>query len=88
MSYECDQKYESGSQCSFSCPEPLRLNGTDQTTCNDGAWSEIAPFCCMGKFFIFIILWKYLDLVNTFIEEQICTNLMLQARTVTEDDKK
>ena len=49
MSYSCDQNYESGSQCSFSCPEPLRLNGTHQTTCDDGTWSEPAPFCCMGK---------------------------------------
>ena len=51
MSYSCSgtQSHESGSQCSFSCPEPFRLNGTDQTTCDDGTWSDPAPFCCMGK---------------------------------------
>ena len=66
MSYECDQKYESGSQCSFSCPEPLRLNGTGQTTCNDGTWSEIAPECCMGTFLLFPRIFQFKSLLNTF----------------------
>ena len=49
MTIDCDDNdYESGSSCSFSCPAPYRVNGTDSITCNAGKWDAIAPSCCMG----------------------------------------
>ena len=49
MSFECENGHESGSSCLFTCPEPYRVNGTDQVTCSDGQWDLSPPSCCMGE---------------------------------------
>jgi len=47
IEYECDAERKDGSTCNFSCPDPLRLNGTDVSTCSSGKWSKEPPSCCM-----------------------------------------
>jgi len=47
LEWECDADRKDGSKCNFSCPEPLRLNGTDESTCHSGEWSIAPPSCCI-----------------------------------------
>lgn len=47
MELECDADRKDGSTCVFSCPEPLRLNGTDSSTCSMGHWDVPPPSCCI-----------------------------------------